>query len=37
MKLGKLADARTDFTKCRDISAETVAGRACVDALARIQ
>jgi Tfp pilus assembly protein PilF len=37
MKLGKLADARADFTKCRDISAETVAGRACVDALARIQ
>jgi Tfp pilus assembly protein PilF len=37
MKLGKLADARGDFAKCRDISAETLAGRACVDALARIQ
>jgi type IV pilus assembly protein PilF len=37
MKLGKLADARADFQKCRDISAETMAGKACVDALARIQ
>jgi type IV pilus assembly protein PilF len=37
MKLGKLADARADYQKCRDISAETLAGRACVEALARIQ
>jgi len=37
MKLGKLVDARADFQKCRDISAETLAGRACLDALARIQ
>jgi Tfp pilus assembly protein PilF len=37
LKLGKLADARGDFQKCRDISAETSAGKACVTALARIQ
>jgi Tfp pilus assembly protein PilF len=37
VKLGKLADARADFQKCRDISAETMAGKACVDALARTQ
>ena len=37
MKLGKLADARADLQKCRDISAETMAGKACGDALARIQ
>ncbi|HEY4012758.1 MAG TPA: tetratricopeptide repeat protein [Polyangiaceae bacterium] len=37
MKLGKLADARADFQKCRDIGAESRAGKACVDALARIQ
>jgi Tfp pilus assembly protein PilF len=36
-KLGKLADARADFQKCRDISVETLAGKACTDALARIQ
>jgi type IV pilus assembly protein PilF len=36
MKLGKLADARADYQKCRDISAETLAGRACAEALARI-
>jgi Tfp pilus assembly protein PilF len=36
-KLGKVADARADFEKCRDISAETVTGKACVEALARIQ
>jgi Tfp pilus assembly protein PilF len=34
-KLGKVADARADFQKCRDLSSETVAGRACADALAR--
>lgn len=37
MKLGKMADARADFEKCRDISVETTAGRACQDALAKIQ
>jgi Tfp pilus assembly protein PilF len=37
VKLGKVADARGDFQKCRDLSAETVAGKACADALARIQ
>jgi type IV pilus assembly protein PilF len=37
MKAGKPADARADFQKCRDISAETLAGKACVDALTRIQ
>jgi type IV pilus assembly protein PilF len=34
-RLGKTEDARSDFEKCRDISAETLAGRACVEALAR--
>jgi type IV pilus assembly protein PilF len=37
VKLGKVADARGDFEKCRDLSNETTAGRACVAALARIQ
>ena len=37
MKLGKVADARTDFEKCRDISVETTAGKACQDALAKTQ
>jgi type IV pilus assembly protein PilF len=37
MRLGKLADARTDLEKCRDISAETFAGKACAQALARLQ
>ena len=37
MKLTHLADAKTDFQKCRDISADTLAGKACADALARIQ
>jgi Tfp pilus assembly protein PilF len=32
-KLGKQADARVDYEKCRDISAETDAGKACVQAL----
>ena len=35
MRLGKADDARADFERCRDISAETLAGRACVEALAR--
>jgi Tfp pilus assembly protein PilF len=37
MRLGKLADARTDFEKCRDISVETLTGKSCARALARIQ
>ena len=32
-RLGKTADARADLEKCRDISAETLAGKACVEAL----
>lgn len=36
-RLGKTADARADFEKCRDISAETPAGKACAGALARMQ
>lgn len=32
-KLGKQADARADYERCRDISAETDAGKACVQAL----
>ncbi len=35
-RLGKTADARADYEKCRDISAETLTGKACVDALARL-
>jgi hypothetical protein len=37
MKLGKLADARADFEKCRDIAADSLTGRRCVEALPRIQ
>jgi len=37
VKLGKTADARGDFEKCRDLSNETSAGRACAAALASIQ
>jgi len=37
VQLGKVADARADFQKCRDIAADSRAGRACVEALARIQ
>lgn len=37
MKLARVADAKTDYEKCRDISADTLAGKACVDALAKIQ
>ena len=33
MKLGKVADAKTDFEKCRDISAESSTGKNCVKAL----
>jgi Tfp pilus assembly protein PilF len=37
VRLGKIADARTDFEKCRDLSADTRTGKECVDGLARIQ
>ena len=37
VKLGKSAEAKDDFAKCRDIAADTSAGKACTDALARIQ
>jgi len=37
MKLTHLADAKADFEKCRDISTDTLAGKACVEALARLQ
>jgi len=33
MKLGKTADARTDFEKCRDIAADSATGKSCVKAL----
>jgi Tfp pilus assembly protein PilF len=33
MKLGKVEDARADFQKCRDISAESSTGKNCVQAL----
>jgi type IV pilus assembly protein PilF len=33
-KLAKQAEARADYERCRDISAETLAGRACAQALA---
>jgi type IV pilus assembly protein PilF len=36
-KLGNLAEARADFEKCRDIADDSRAGKACVEALARIQ
>lgn len=35
--LGKVADARADFEKCKEISAETLTGKSCGEALARIQ
>jgi type IV pilus assembly protein PilF len=35
MRLGKLPEARADFERCRDISAETLTGKTCVEALAR--
>ncbi len=37
VKLGKTADAKDDFAKCRDIAADTTAGKACTDALSRMQ
>ncbi len=35
-KLGKQADARADYQKCRDISAETASGQTCAQALAAL-
>jgi type IV pilus assembly protein PilF len=36
-RLGKTADARADFEKCRDLSPETAAGKGCVESLSRLQ
>jgi len=36
MKLARVTDAKADFEKCRDISPDTLAGKACVEALARL-
>lgn len=35
-RLGKFADSRDDFEKCRALSTETLAGRTCTEGLARI-
>jgi type IV pilus assembly protein PilF len=35
MQLGKVADARADLEKCREITAETLTGKGCVEGLAR--
>jgi type IV pilus assembly protein PilF len=37
VQLGKVADARADFERCRDIAADTQAGKTCAAALARVQ
>ena len=37
MRQGRVADARADFEKCRDLSAETLTGKGCVEGLARMQ
>jgi Tfp pilus assembly protein PilF len=34
MKLGKVEDARADFQRCRDISADSVTGKGCAQMLA---
>jgi Tfp pilus assembly protein PilF len=36
-KMGKAADARADLERCRDLAPDTVAGKGCVEALARLQ
>jgi Tfp pilus assembly protein PilF len=36
-KLGRQADARADYQRCKEISAETLAGVTCTQALAAIQ
>jgi Tfp pilus assembly protein PilF len=35
--LGKIAEARADFERCRELSTETQAGKGCAEGLARIQ
>jgi Tfp pilus assembly protein PilF len=37
LSLGKAADARADFERCRDIAADSLTGKTCVDALAGIR
>lgn len=37
VQLGRATDARADFEKCRDIAADSIAGKACVEALAKFQ
>jgi type IV pilus assembly protein PilF len=37
VRLGKLADARADFERCRDIAADTLTGKTCAEALVRTQ
>ena len=37
MKLGKVADARMDFERCREISAESPKGKGCVQMLASLR
>jgi type IV pilus assembly protein PilF len=37
VQLGKVADARSDFERCREISSDSRTGKACIEALARIQ
>jgi Tfp pilus assembly protein PilF len=36
VKLGKDADAREDLTRCRQIAADTAAGKTCAEALAKM-
>jgi type IV pilus assembly protein PilF len=36
LRLAKVNDAKGDFEKCRDISADSLTGKKCVEALARI-
>jgi hypothetical protein len=36
VRLAKVADAKGDFLKCREISADSSTGKKCVEALARI-
>jgi Tfp pilus assembly protein PilF len=37
VKLGRVSEARADFEKCREISADSRVGKACVEELARFQ
>ncbi len=36
VRLAKIADAKGDFAKCRDIAADSLTGKKCAEALARI-